>query len=160
MPLSFLPRPRGIGIGSRKMWRWSKAATQPNVLGQQHAVAEHVAAHVADTDDGEVVGLGVDAHLAEVPLDRLPGALGGDAHRFVVVADRPAGGEGVAQPEAVGLGDLVGDVGERRGALVGGDHEVGIVAVAAHDFSVGRLTSPVAWSTLSVTSSRPEMNSR
>ena len=39
--------------------------------------------------------------LAEVPLDRLPGAAGGDAHRLVVVADRAAGGEGVAEPEAV-----------------------------------------------------------
>ncbi len=110
---------------------------QPNVLGQQHAVAEHVAAHVADADDGEVLGLGVDAHLAEVPLDRFPGALGGDAHRFVVVADRPAGREGVAQPEAVGLRDLVGDVGERRGAFVGGYHQVGVVAVAPHDFPWG-----------------------
>ena len=105
---------------------------QPDVLGQQHAVAEHVAAHVADADDGEVLGLGVDAHLAEVPFDAFPRALGGDAHRLVVVADRSAGCERVAEPEAVGLGDLVGDVGERRGALVGGHDEVGVVTVAAH----------------------------
>ena len=45
--------------------------------------------------------LGVDAQLAEVALDRLPGAAGGDAHRLVVVADRAAGGERVAEPEAV-----------------------------------------------------------
>jgi hypothetical protein len=44
---------------------------------------------------------GVEAHLAEVPLDRLPRAAGGDAHALVVVADRAAGGEGVAEPEAV-----------------------------------------------------------
>ena len=106
---------------------------QPNVLGQQHSVAEHVTAHVADADDGEVLGLGVDAHLAEVPLDAFPRALGGDAHRLVVVADRTAGGERVAEPEAVGLRDLVGDVGERRGALVGGHDEVRVVTVAAHD---------------------------
>ena len=105
---------------------------QPNVLGQQHAVAEHVAAHVADADDGEVLGLGVDAHLAEVSLHRLPRALGGDAHRLVVVAHRTAGGERVAEPESVGLGDVVGDVGEGRGALVGGDDQIGVVAVAAH----------------------------
>ena len=74
---------------------------QPDVLGEQHAVAEDVAGHVADADDGEVLGLGVHAELAEVPLDRLPRALGGDAHRLVVVADRAAGGEGVAEPEAV-----------------------------------------------------------
>ena len=56
---------------------------------QQHAVAEHVARHVADADHGERLGLDVDAHLAEVALDRLPGAAGGDAHRLVVVADAP-----------------------------------------------------------------------
>ena len=105
---------------------------EPNVLGQQHAITEHVTAHVTDADDGEVLGLGVMPHLPEVPLDRLPGALGGDAHRFVVVAHRTTRGERVAQPEAVRLGDVVGDVGERGGALVRGDDEVGIVAVAAH----------------------------
>ena len=47
----------------------------------------------------------------------------------MVVAGRAAGGERVTQPEAVRLGDLVGDVGERRGALVGGDHHVRVVAV-------------------------------
>ena len=110
---------------------------QSNVLGQQHAVAEHVAAHVADSDHREVLGLGVDTHLAEVPLDRFPRALGGDAHRLVVVAHRAAGGEGVTQPEPVGLGDVVGDVGEGGGALVRGDDEVGVVAVPA-DYAVGR----------------------
>jgi hypothetical protein len=39
---------------------------EPDVLGEQHAVAEDVTAHVADPDDREVVGLGVQAHLAEV----------------------------------------------------------------------------------------------
>ena len=39
---------------------------------EQHAVAEHVAAHVADADDGEGVGLDVDAELAEVALDATP----------------------------------------------------------------------------------------
>ena len=34
-------------------------------------------------------------------LHRLPRAAGGDAHRLVVVAGRAAGGEGVAEPEAV-----------------------------------------------------------
>ena len=105
---------------------------QPDVLGEQHAVAEHVTAHVADADHGEVLGLGVDAHLAEVPFDRFPGALGGDAHGLVVVTHRTAGGERVTQPEAVGDRDLVGDVGERRGALVRGDHQVGVIAVATH----------------------------
>ena len=81
--------------------------------------------------------LGVDAHLAEVALDRLPRAAGRDAHGLVVVAGRAAGREGVVEPEAVGLRDPVGDVGERRRALVGGDDEVGVVAVVAHD-ALGR----------------------
>ena len=77
--------------------------------------------------------LGVDAQLAEVPLHALPRAPGGDPHRLVVVAHRAAGGERVTEPEPVGRGDLVGDVGELGGALVGRDHEVGVVAVVAHD---------------------------
>ena len=69
------------------MWRWSNAADQPDVLAQQHAVAEHVAGHVADADAGEVLLLAVAAERAEVALDRLPGAARGDAHALVVVAD-------------------------------------------------------------------------
>ena len=76
--------------------------------------------------------LDVDVHLAEVPLDALPGAARGDRHALVVVAGRAAGGEGVAEPEVVRGRDLVGDVGEGGGALVGGDHQIGIVAVVAH----------------------------
>ncbi len=87
-----------------------KGGQKLGLLGQQHAVAEHVAAHVADADHGEGLGLDVLAQLAEVALDRFPSAAGGDAHDLVVVADRPAGREGVAQPEAVILGHAVGDV--------------------------------------------------
>ena len=70
-------------------------------------------------------------------LDRNPRALGGDAHRLVVVAVGAAAGEGVAEPEAALERDGVGDVGEGRGALVGGDDEIGIVAVVDDD--VGRV---------------------
>jgi hypothetical protein len=110
---------------------------QPDVLGQQHPVAEHVTGHVADADHGELLGLGVHAELAEVPLDALPRALRGDPHGLVVVADRAARGERVAQPEAVGRGHLVGGVGELGGALVRRDHQVGVVAVVAHDVRRG-----------------------
>ena len=109
---------------------------QPDVRGEQHAVAEDVAGHVADPDDGELLALGVDTQLAEVPLHALPGPARGDAHRLVVIAHRAAGGERVAEPEPVGPRDLVGDVGELRGPLVRGDHQVGVVAVVAHH--VGR----------------------
>ena len=106
---------------------------EPDVLAQQHAVAEHVAAHVADAGHGEVLRLRVDAEFAEVPLDRLPRAARRDAHRLVVVADRAARGEGVAEPEVVLGGDRVGEVGERRRALVGRDHQVRVVAVVPDD---------------------------
>ena len=43
----------GSGSGSMKMSRWSKAATQLGRVLAQHAVAEHVARHVADADHGE-----------------------------------------------------------------------------------------------------------
>ena len=43
-----------------------EGADQLDVLGQKHAVTEHVAGHIADADDGEVVGLGVDAHFTEM----------------------------------------------------------------------------------------------
>ena len=105
---------------------------QPDVLAEEHAVAEDVAAHVADARDGEVLGLGVDAELAEVPLDRLPRPAGRDAHGLVVVADRAAGGERVPEPEAVLGRDRVREVGEGRRALVRGDDEVGVVAVVTH----------------------------
>ena len=104
---------------------------QPHVRREQQAVAEDVARHVADPDDGDRLRLRVDAHLAEVALHRLPRAAGGDAHPLVVVADRAAGGERVAQPEPVLGGHAVGVIGERRRALVGGDHEIGVVAVVA-----------------------------
>ena len=105
---------------------------QPGGLGAQQPVAEHVAAHVADADRRELLGLAVDPALAEVPLHRDPGAAGGDAHRLVVVAHRATAGERVAQPEAVVLRDAVRDVRERRRALVGRDHQVGVVAVVAN----------------------------
>ena len=89
------------------------------------------------------------AQVAEVPLDRLPGAAGGDAHLLVVVAGRAAGGERVAEPEAVPHRDLVGDVGERGGALVGGHHQVRVVAVVAdhvarrHDLAADEVVGDV-----------------
>ena len=64
-----------------------------------------------------------------MPLHRLPGTARGDAHLLVVVALGAAGGERVAEPEAEPPRDLVGRVGERRGALVGRHHQVRVVAV-------------------------------
>ena len=75
----------------------------------------------------------IDIHFAEMPLHRLPRAARGDAHLLVVVAGRAAGGEGIAQPEIAFERNAVGGVGECRGALVGGDDEIGIVGVVPHD---------------------------
>src|SRR5579864_9201885 len=93
----------------------------------QHAVTKDIAGHVADPDNGEVGRLDVGAELAEVALDEFPGATRGDADRLVVVARRATRGKRVAEPEPVGNGDLVSGVRKGRGALVGGDDEIGIV---------------------------------
>ena len=49
----------------------------------------------------------------------------------MVVAVRAARGEGVAEPVAAFERNGVGGVGKARGALVGGHHQIGVVAVAA-----------------------------
>jgi hypothetical protein len=74
---------------------------QADVLGQQHAVAEHVPRHVADADHGEVARLRVDVEFAEMALDAFPGAARGDAHGLVVVADAAARGKGITEPMAL-----------------------------------------------------------
>ncbi len=109
-----------------------EGADQADVLGQQHAVAEHVAGHIADADHGEVLLLAVTAQCTEVALDRLPRTTRGDAHALVVVADRTTRGERVVQPETVRTGNAVGGIGERGGALVGSDDQVRIVHVMTH----------------------------
>jgi len=67
-----------------------------------------------------------------MPLDRNPCALGGDPHRLVVVSVGSAAREGVSKPEVALQRDGVGDIGESRGALVGGDDEIGVLAVVNH----------------------------
>src|SRR5204863_3565864 len=67
----------------------------------QHAIAEYVAGHVADAGDGERRRRYIHVHLAEVALDRFPGAARGNPHFLVVVAGRAAGGESVAEPESM-----------------------------------------------------------
>src|SRR3546814_14055084 len=66
-------------------------------------------------------------------LDRNPPAARGDRHALVIVAVAAPAGEGVAEPEIVVGGDCVGDVGEARGALVGGNDEIRVVAAMDHD---------------------------
>ena len=71
-----------------------------------------------------------------MPFDRFPGAARRDAHLLVVVADRAARGKGVAEPETVFLGNAVGVVRKAGGALVGGNHQIGVILVVANQ--VGR----------------------
>ena len=109
---------------------------QPDVRRQQHAIAEHVARHVANAGHREVGGLCVGAERAKMPLDRLPGATCRDGHLLVVVANRSTRGKRIAKPEAVVGRDAVGDVGEGGRAFVGRHHQIGVVLVMAHH--VGR----------------------
>ena len=126
----------GIRVGVDEHVAVVEGADQLDVPGEEHAVPEHVSRHVTDAGDGEVGAPDVGSELAEVTLDRLPRTARGDAHSLVVVAGRASRGERVTEPEPVVGRERVGDVREGRGALVGGDDEVRVVAVVADD--VGR----------------------
>jgi hypothetical protein len=136
-PLPLQKRDGGVRVRVEQDVAVVEGGEQPDLVGQEHAVAEDVARHVADADHGEGIDRRVLAELAEVPLDGFPGTPGGDAHALVVVAGGAARGEGIVEPEAVGPADVVGDVGEGRRALVGGNDEVGVVVVVA-DHVLGR----------------------
>ena len=99
----------------------------------QHAVAEHVARHVADAHDCKRCPRNIGVEFAEMPLDRFPSTPRGDAHFLVVVTGRSARREGIAQPEPMLARNRIGNVGESCGAFVGGNHEIGIVVVMPHD---------------------------
>ena len=110
---------------------------EPQIVGQQHAVAEHVARHVADAHHRDRVVVDIEAEDATVPAHALPGAARRDPHLLVVVAVAATRGERIAEPETAVGGDLVGDVAERCRALVGRHHEVRIGLVV--DDAVGRI---------------------
>ncbi|MCY1168558.1 hypothetical protein D9M73_85560 [compost metagenome] len=131
--------PAGGGVGIRIEEDMAVVERRDDLqrFAEQHAVAEHVARHVATADDADRLRLHVHAALGEVALDADPRALGGDAHRLMVIADRATAGEGVAQPEFMLERDRVGDVGEGCCALIGGNHEIGVIAVM--DDHVGRM---------------------
>src|SRR5688572_22544215 len=105
-------------IPTSRKWRWTETqaprAVIPIALWQQPGLRPQ-----GDGDPGAAA--------------RDPGTARGDPHRLVVVALAAARGEGVAEPEAARQSDRVGDVGEGRRALVGGDDEIGIVAVSDDD---------------------------
>ncbi len=136
-----------------KMWRWSKAATS-RICSESSIPLPNTSPDMSPTPT-TVKGVGRDVvpHLAEMALDRLPGSARSDGEALVVVARRSARCEGVGEPEAVLLRDRVREVGERRGALVGRDDEVRVVAVEYAD--VRRVDDLAPPTRLSVRSSRP-----
>ena len=62
-------------------------------------------------------------------LDTFPGTLGGDTHFLVVVTNRAARSERIAQPVAVFDRDCVGVIGECGCSLVGRDNEVRVICI-------------------------------
>ena len=65
-------------------------------------------------------------------LDRFPCASRGDAHRLVVVARRTTRGKSIPEPEIILRCNIIGDIGERRRALVRSDDEIRVVTVSTH----------------------------
>ena len=98
-------------------------------LRQQHPVAEHIARHIPAARDPDRIGLHIDPHFKEVALDRKPCTLCSDPHRLVIITLRSAAGEGIVEPEIVLLGNRIGGVREGCGALISGDHEIGVFPV-------------------------------
>ena len=102
-------------------------------LGQQHAVTKYIPAHVADTDHRHRIALHINTKLTEVPLHRDPSTPGGNSHRFVVITVTAPGGKGIAQPKAATEGNIIGNIGKTRRALIRRNHQVGVVVIAAND---------------------------
>ena len=119
----------GSGSGSRKTWRWSKAATSFIALDSR-APLPNTSPLMSPTPmqvKGSVeMSLPISRKWRSTATQAPPR---GDAHDLVVVAGRAPRREGVAEPEAVVGRHSVGDVGEGRRALVGRHDQIGIVAV-------------------------------
>ena len=62
-----------------------------------------------------------------------PGTAGGYTHFFVVVTRTAAGCKSIPQPEMILGRNSVSDIGETGGTLIGGNYQVGIFVVLAHD---------------------------
>ncbi len=58
---------------------------QLDLFREQHAVAEHVTAHIADADYRERILLRVHPQFMEMPFDRFPGPARRDRHPLVVI---------------------------------------------------------------------------
>lgn len=122
---------------------------QPQIGRVQHAVAEYIPRAVPDAGHRNGFSVDIDPDLGEMIAYRYPCAPCGDAHLFVVVASGATGGERIAQPEAALCGNMVSDVREGCGALVGGYHQVIAVRTVGHrmggvhGFAVGNVVGHV-----------------
>ena len=103
-----------------------------NLVRQQHAVAKHIAAHVADPHHSKRLRLDILVLFPEVTLHAFPGTPCGNAHLLVVVTGTASRGKRIAQPEAVFICQAVGNIREGRGALVRRHYQIGVIAVVAH----------------------------
>ncbi len=81
---------RRVGVGIDEDMQMVERGHQLQGFRHQQTVAEHIASHVADTDDADHVGLHIDPTLAEMTLHGDPGAARGNTHLLVVVARRAA----------------------------------------------------------------------
>ena len=81
---------RHIGCGIDENVAMVEGRDEPDVRRQQHAVAENIARHVADARDRKRLRLDIAVDLTKMPLHGLPRATRGNAHFFVIVANRPA----------------------------------------------------------------------
>ena len=70
--LSFGESPFRIGFGIDENVAVIESGDQLGSRLAQHAIAEHVARHIADADRGESDLADIDVHLAEVAFDRIP----------------------------------------------------------------------------------------
>ena len=90
------------GSGSMKMWTWLKAGHQLRHAAMSSAPLPNTSPDMSPTPAIVNGSFWMSVpEVAEVVLHALPGAARGDAHLLVVVAGAAAGGERVAQPEAV-----------------------------------------------------------
>ncbi len=131
-----------VGVGIHEDVPVVEGDDEADLAAEQHAVAEHVPAHVTDPDHAHRLRGRIHAQLPEVALHAGPGAARRDAQLLVVVPLRAAGGERVVQPETALGGDPVRVVGQAGGPLVRGDDQVGVRAVP-HDRVLGVTEPPV-----------------
>ena len=67
-PLAFVEAGLGIRIGVDEDMLVIECRYQLQAGRQQHAVAEHIAGHIANTDHRDRIGLHIEAQFAEMPL--------------------------------------------------------------------------------------------